>query len=108
MGQATAAQITHMREAAVHVDKAGEILVGLRGHVNRAVNETRGGYDSPAANLFRSIMEQWDVDFGNILSGLSSIGQSLTQTAHNFVDTMDQERSSVNQIAAVLNGNADI
>lgn len=103
----TSAQTDLMAKAAVDVDNAGQVLAGIQGRVQQAVAATSGGYQSQAASLFRSVMDQWNGDFGTIISGLERIHEALTQTQRQYVASADQDRQSVNQIASLLNGGAD-
>ena len=100
----TTAQTDAMRQAAVHVDNAGQTITTIRNQVQEAVDATSSGYQSPAATLFRSVMGQWGQDFTNIIAGLETIRESLVGTTTNYQGAMDLEHESANQIAALLNG----
>jgi WXG100 family type VII secretion target len=105
---ATAAQTQNMLDASVHVDRAGQLLAGIRGNVQRAIDATGAGYQSDAADRFRATMHAWDGDFAKIIQGLEDIRVALTHTARKYEATMAADDASVNQIAALLNGDADI
>jgi WXG100 family type VII secretion target len=102
-GQASA-QVDAMAVAARHVDAAGQALADIQGRVQQAVGATSGGYTSDAATLFRSVMGQWHQDFTKIIGGLERIQTALTSTQKHYEATMQQERQSANQVAALLNG----
>lgn len=104
----TAAETAAMTEAARHVDAAAELLAGVRGNVAQAVAATGAGYQSDAATLFRSTMDQWGGDFDKIIGGLEQIHKALTHNAIHYQATLESDRASVNQIAALLNGDANI
>ncbi len=108
MPEATAAQTKSMHDAAVHVDRAGQLLAGIRGNVERAIDATGSGYQSDAATLFRNTMHSWSGDFNKIIGSLENIRLALTQTARKYESTMAADQASVNQIAALLNGDAGI
>jgi WXG100 family type VII secretion target len=101
----TSAQVDAMTTAAQHVDTAGQHLTGIRGRVQQTVAATSAGYVSDAATLFRGVMDQWDGDFAKIIGGLERIQTALTSNQKQYVASMEQERASANQIAALLNGN---
>jgi WXG100 family type VII secretion target len=94
-----------MLQAAQQVADAGNAIATIRNQVADAVGATGAGYQSPAANLFRSVMGQWHDDFQSIITGLDAIGQALTGTAQNYQGAMNLDHESANQIAALLNGN---
>lgn len=100
----TSAQVDAMATAARHVDAAGQALANIQGRVQQAVNSTSAGYTSDAATLFRNVMSQWHQDFSKIIGGLERIQAALTSTHKHYEATMQQERMSANQIAALLNG----
>jgi hypothetical protein len=100
----TSAQVDAMGIASRHIDSAGQDLEMIRGRIQQAVATTTSGYVSGAAGVFRSVMEQWDADFAKILGGLQTIQTAMTSTQKHVEATMEQERASVNQIAALLNG----
>jgi len=102
--QQTTAQTDAMRQAATHVDEAGQGVATLRNQVQEAVDATAGGYQSPAATLFRGVMSQWAQDFSTIISGLETIRENLVGTTTNYQGAMDFDHQSANQIAALLNG----
>ncbi len=104
MAGETSAQLTAMKQAALQVDRASAELARVRHTIAQAVASTAGGYSSPAADLFRSTMDQWSTDFTRIVGGLDRIREALHQNARQYEATLDQERQSANQIAAVLNG----
>jgi WXG100 family type VII secretion target len=93
-----------MATAARHVDTAGQALANIQNRVQQAVNSTSAGYSSDAASLFRNVMGQWHQDFTKIIGGLERIQTSLTGTQKQYEGTMQQERASANQVAALLNG----
>lgn len=101
----TSAQVEAMAQAAQHVDNAGQDLANIQGRIQQAVANTSAGYVSEAASLFRNVMDQWNGDFAKIIGGLDRIHTALTGTQKHYEATMAQERASVNQIAALLNGN---
>jgi WXG100 family type VII secretion target len=103
-GQQTTAQTDAMRQAATHVDDAGQAIATLRNQVQEAVASTAGGYDTAAATLFRGVMDQWAQDFVSIINGLETIRENLVGTTTNYQGAMDLDRESANQIAALLNG----
>lgn len=105
MAGGTSAQVAAMTQAAQHVDNAGQDLANIQGRIQQAVASTSAGYQSDAATLFRNVMDQWHQDFAKILGGLDQIRTALTGTQKNYEASMDWERSSVNQIASLLNGN---
>ena len=92
-----------LAEVARHVDNAGQILANIRGNVQQAVGSTTGGYNSPAATLFRQTMADWDGDFKAILDSLQNIHEKLTHNQKHYEATAETERQSANQIAALLN-----
>lgn len=100
----TTAQTDAMRQAAVHVDNAGQSIATIRNQVQEAVAATAGGYQSDAATLFRSVMDQWSTDFGQIIQGLETIRENLVGTTANYQGVMDLDTESANQIASLLNG----
>lgn len=104
----TSAQTTAMAEAARHVDNAGQALAVIRGNIQQAIASTSSGYTSAAATLFRNTMSQWDQDFQKIVGGLEQIHHALTSTTRHYEATMQQERQSANEIAALLNGGGGI
>ena len=104
MAGETTAQIAAMAEAARHVDNAGQALATIRGTVATAIAATAAGYNSPAATLFRGTMDQWQGDFQKIIAGLERMHEALTHTTRHYVATIEQERQSANEIAALLNG----
>lgn len=104
MAGGTSAQVDAMATAARHVDNAGQDLANIQGRIQQAVASTSAGYVSEAAALFRNVMDQWNGDFAKIIGGLERIHTALTSTQKHYEATMQQERSSVNQIAALLNG----
>jgi WXG100 family type VII secretion target len=104
MAGETSAQIAAMAEAAGHVDNAGQALATIRGTVAQAVAATASGYNSPAAVMFRNTMDQWHGDFQKIIAGLERMHQALTHTTRHYEATLEQERNSANEIAALLNG----
>jgi WXG100 family type VII secretion target len=99
----TSAQINAMNEAARHVDNAGQALAVIRGNIQQSIDSTAAGYNSPAATLFRNTMSQWGDDFQKIIGGLERIRTALTHNTKHYEATMEQERHSANQIAALLN-----
>lgn len=103
--EGTSAQVGSMAASARHVEGAGQNLASIRGRVQQTVAATQAGYVSEAAGLFRGVMEQWDQDFAKILGGLERIQAALTSNQKQYEASMQQERASVNQIAALLNGN---
>jgi WXG100 family type VII secretion target len=105
-GTGQSAELAAMARSARYVDEAGQTLAGIRGRVQQAVAATAGGYVSEAATLFRSVMNSWDQDFNKIVAGLDRIHVSLTQTHANYTASVQQDRASVNQVAALLNGGA--
>jgi WXG100 family type VII secretion target len=104
MAGETTAQVAAMSEAARHVDNAGQALAVIRGNIQQAIASTAAGYNSQAATLFRSTMDQWGTDFQKIVGGLERIREALTHTTKHYEATMEQERQSANQIASLLNG----
>jgi WXG100 family type VII secretion target len=104
--QQTTAQTQAMTQAAQLVADAGQAIATIRNQVADAVAATSAGYQSPAATLFRGVMDQWGQDFQSIINGLDTIGQALTGTAQNYQGAMNLDHESANQIAALLNGNA--
>lgn len=108
MAGETSAQVTAMNEAARHVDNAGQALATIRGNIQQAIASTASGYNSAAATLFRSTMDEWGNDFQKIIGGLERIREALTHTTKHYEATMEQERQSANQIAALLNGGGGI
>ena len=100
----TSAQVEAMAQAAQHVDNAGQDLANIQGRIQQAVANTSAGYVSDAATLFRNVMDQWNGDFAKIINGLDQIRTALTGTQKHYEAGMEQERASVNQIAALLNG----
>jgi uncharacterized protein YukE len=105
MAGSTSAQVDAMMAASRHVDTAGQNLATVRGRVQQTVAATSAGYVSGAADMFRGVMEQWDGDFAKIIGGLERIQTALTSNQRQYQASMEQERASVNQIAALLNGN---
>jgi WXG100 family type VII secretion target len=103
--QQASAQTQSMLQAAQHVADAGNAIATIRNQVADAVGATTSGYQSPAADLFRSVMLQWHDDFRAIMTGLDNIGTALTGTAQNYQGAMNLDHESANQIAALLNGN---
>jgi len=101
----TSAQVDAMTTAARHVDTAGQTLADIRGRVQQTVAGTSAGYVSDAATLFRGVMDQWDGDFAKIIGGLERIQTALTSNQKHYEASMATERASVNEIAALLNGN---
>jgi WXG100 family type VII secretion target len=104
MAGQTSAQVDAMASAARQVDAAGQALADIQGRVQQAVSSTSGGYTSDAATLFRNVMAQWHQDFTKIIGGLERIQTALTGTQKGYEATMQQERASANQVAALLNG----
>jgi WXG100 family type VII secretion target len=102
--QQATAQTDAMRQAATHVDDAGQAIATLRNQVQEAVDSTAAGYQSAAATLFRGVMGQWAQDFASIISGLETIRENLVGTTTNYQGAMDIDQQSANQIAALLNG----
>jgi len=100
----TSAQTAAMTAAAIHVGNAGQALAVIRGNVQQAIASTAVGYQSPAAQLFRSTMDQWNGDFQRIIDGLERIRTALTHTSRQYQATMEEERQSANLIASLLNG----
>lgn len=100
----TTAQTDAMGQAAIHVDEAGQAIATIRNQVQQAVDATAGSYQSEAASLFRSVMDQWAQDFGTIIGGLETIRQNLVGTTANYQGAMDLDQESVSQIASLLNG----
>lgn len=103
--QQTTAQTQAMTRAAQHVDGAGQAIATIRNQVSDAVAATAGGYQTSAATLFRSVMDQWATDFTSIINGLETIRTALVGTAQNYQGAMNLDHESANQIAALLNGN---
>ena len=99
-----AAQTDALKLAAAHVDNAAQAIMIIRNQVQDAVNATTGGYQSPAATVFQQVMAKWHDDFGVIINGLDVIKTNLSGTATNYQSTMDADKMSANQIAALLNG----
>ena len=60
MASGASAQIPAMAQAASQVEEAGRTLAGIRSRVAGTVANTQSGYQSEAATVFRSVMEQWD------------------------------------------------
>lgn len=104
MAGGTSAQVDAMATAARHVDNAGQALANIQGRVQQAVAATGGGYTSEAATLFRNVMDQWHGDFTKIINGLERIQAALTSTQKHYEASIQQDRQSANQIAALLNG----
>jgi WXG100 family type VII secretion target len=105
----TTAQLSAMREAAGHVDNAGQALAVIRGNIQSSIAATSAGYHSDAAALFRTTMDQWTQDFQKIIGGLERMHEALTHTSKQYEATMEQERQSANQIAmALLQGDGGI
>ena len=102
--QPTTAQTQAMTLAAQHVDNAGQAITTIRNQVGDAVAATAGGYETAAATLFRSVMDQWGQDFQSIINGLETIREALVGTAKNYQGAMNLDHESANQIAALLNG----
>ena len=102
--QQATAQTQAMTKAAQQVADAGNAIATIRNQVTDAVQATAGGYDTPAATLFRSVMEQWGQDFQSIITALDNMGQALTGVAQNYQGAMNLDHESANQIAALLNG----
>lgn len=103
----TSAQVEAMAAAAAHVDNAGRDLADIQGRIQAAVAATGSGYNSPAATLFRGVMDQWHQDFTTILNNLENIREKLTHTRVNYEGTMMEEQQSANLIAALLNPNGN-
>ena len=102
--QQTTAQTEAMRQAATHVDNAGQAIATLRNQVQEAVDATAAGYQTDAATLFRNVMSQWAQDFVTIINGLETIRENLVGSTANYQGAMDYDRQSANQIATLLNG----
>jgi WXG100 family type VII secretion target len=100
----TSAQVEKMAEAARHVDNAGQALAIIRGTIRQSVDNTRQGYRSPAADLFRDTMGGWDSEFQKLIDGLDRIHFALTQTHRHYQATLEEEINSANEIATLLNG----
>jgi WXG100 family type VII secretion target len=105
-GSGQSAELTAMAQSARYVDEAGQTLAAIRGRVQQAVAATSGGYVSEAATLFRTVMNSWNDDFNKIVAGLDQIHVALTRTHANYTASVQQDRASVNQVAALLNGGA--
>jgi WXG100 family type VII secretion target len=105
MAAGTSTQVDAMATAAGHIDTAGQALAGIQGRVQQTVAATSAGYVSDAATLFRGVMDQWNADFAKITGGLERIQTALKSNQKQYEASMDQERASANQIAALLNGN---
>jgi hypothetical protein len=97
-----------MGEASRHLDQAQDALTAIRLAVAQSVAATASGYTSEAATLFRSTMDQWGAEFNKIIGGLERMRGSLNSNRLQYEATLDQERQSVNQIAAQLNGNGSV
>jgi WXG100 family type VII secretion target len=102
--QQASAQTPAMKLAVQHIDNAGQSIATIRNQVNDAVGATAGGYQTSAATLFRSVMDQWGQDFLAIKNGLDTIREALAGTAQNYEGAMNLDHESANQIAALLNG----
>jgi WXG100 family type VII secretion target len=102
--EGTSAQVDAMAVATRHLDSAGQDLASIRGRIQQTIATTQSGYVSEAAALFRSVMDAWDADFAKIVAGLETIQNALGSNKKQYEASMDQERASVNQIAALLNG----
>lgn len=93
-----------MNTAANAVDNTGQVLANIRGNIQSAVDSTATGYTSPAATLFRNTMGQWDQHFAKILNDLQRMHEALRHNTVHYQATMETERDSANQLAALLNG----
>jgi WXG100 family type VII secretion target len=105
-GSGQSAELSAMAQSARYVDETGQVLAAIRGRVQQAVAATSGGYVSDAATLFRNVMNSWDADFQKIMAGLDQIHVALTRTHAGYTASVEQDRASVNQVAALLNGGA--
>ena len=108
MAFATSAETAAMAEASRHVDNVGQNLAAIQRNVQQAVDATSTGYNSLAAVLFRSTMEQWHTDFTSILQGLEQIRVALVGTRKTIETGIEQDRQSANQIASMLNGGGNV
>ena len=102
--QQATAESQAMTLAATHVEHAGQAIATIRNQVNDAISATAAGYQTPAATLFRSVMDQWGQDFLSIINGLDAIREALGTTAQNYTGAMNLDHESANQIANLLNG----
>jgi uncharacterized protein YukE len=105
-GSGQSAELAAMAHSARYVEEATQMLAAIRGRVQQAVAATTGGYVSEAATLFRGVMNSWDQDFNKIIAGLDQIHLALAHTHANYTASVQQDRASVNQVAALLNGGA--
>jgi WXG100 family type VII secretion target len=103
MATGASAQIPAMAQAATQVEEASRALAGIRSRVAGTVANTQSGYQSEAATVFRSVMEQWDQDFSKIVAGLDRIHGALTGTHRAYQASVEQDKSSANSIMSALN-----
>ena len=103
MAGGASAQMAAMAQAATQVEEAGRTLAGIRSRVSGTVAATQSGYQSEAATVFRTVMEQWDQDFTKIVAGLDRIRDALSATTRAYQASVEHDRSSANSIMSALN-----
>lgn len=91
-----------MNTAAGHVDNAGQELSGLRNALETAVQGSTAGWQTTAADAYRSLMDQWIVEFQQMVTDLQTIHEKLVGTQVQYTGAIQAEHDNVSRLAALL------
>ena len=103
MAGETSVQRAAMNQAAQQLDDAYSVVTALRQQLQGHKGELLGNWQGEAATAFSNVYEQFDADFGKVLTAMRQLHEKLVATHARYVATEAEQSATVNKVAGLLN-----
>ncbi|MBO0882381.1 MAG: WXG100 family type VII secretion target [Mycobacterium sp.] len=92
-----------MAQAAQRLEDAVGTTRGIRSQLQSHNGELMSNWSGAAASTFGRVFEEFDVDFGKVITAMQGMQEKLVQTRAMYEQTEQEQQATVNKVAGLLN-----